>query len=96
MVVSVLDRLKATSTVDIARPRKTKRNDPPPTKRQCKGAVSSDPKGVSPQQRVREFKNESLTVSHGNLFCTACCERLRLKHSIIKNHVQSTKQQKSQ
>ena len=55
--------------------------------------MSSDPKGVSPQQRVREFTNESLTVSHGHLFCTACRERLS---SIIKNHVQSSKHQKSQ
>ena len=73
-VVSLLDRLKAPSAADISRPRKTKKNEPPHGKRQCKGAVSSDPKGVSPQQRVREFGNESLTVSHGHLFCSACRE----------------------
>ena len=77
-VVSLLDRLKSASAADIARPRKTKRNEPPRGKRKCKGAVSSDPKGVSPQQRVREFTNESFTVSHGHLFCTACRERLSL------------------
>ena len=50
---------------------------------------------MSPQQRVREFTNESFTVSHGHLFCTACRERLSLKRSILKNHVQSAKHQKS-
>ena len=57
-VVSLLDRLKSATAADIARPRKRKRNDPPRGKRRCKGAVSSDPKGVTPQQRVREFTNE--------------------------------------
>ena len=95
-VVSLLDRLKSVSVTDIARPQKIKTNEPPHGKRQCKGAVSSDPKGVSPQQRVREFTNASITVSHGHLFCTACRERLSLKRSIIKNHVQSSKHQKSQ
>ena len=94
-VVSLLDRLKAPSAADISRPRKTKKNEPPHGKRQCKGAVSSDPKGVSPQQRVREFGNESLTVSHGHLFCSACREQLSLKRSIIKNHIQSSKHHKS-
>ena len=95
-VASLLDRLKSATAADIARPRKTKRNDPPRGKRRCKGAVSSDPKGVTPQQRVREFTNESLTVSQVHLFCTACRERLSIKRSIIKNHVQSTKHKKSQ
>ena len=93
-VVSLLDGLKSASAADIARLRKTKRNEccqPPRGKRQCKGAVSSDPKGVSPQQHVREFTTESLTVSHGHLFCTMCRERLSLKCSIIRNHVQSSK-----
>ena len=50
---------------------------------------------MTPQQRVREFTNESLTVSQGHLFCTACRERLSLKRSIIKNHVQCTKHKKA-
>ena len=52
-VVSLLDRLKAPSVADISRPRKTKKNESPHRKRQCKGAVSSDPKGVSPAARKR-------------------------------------------
>ena len=95
-VASLLDWLKSATAADIARPRKTKRNDPPRGKRRCKGAVSSDPKGVTPQQRVREFTNESLTVSQVHLFCTVCRERLSIKRSIIKNHVHATKHKKSQ
>ena len=95
-VVSLLDRLKSASAVGIARSRKTKMNEPPHGKRQFKGAVSSDPKGVSPQHCVREFTNESFTDLHGHLFCTACRKRLSLKRSILKNHVQSAKHQKSQ
>lgn len=34
-------------------------------------------------------------MSHGHLFCSACREQLSLKRSIIKNHIQSSKHQKS-
>ena len=54
----------------------------------------SDPKGVSPSQRVREFENESLTVSQGHVFCSACREQLSLKRSVVKNHTQSSKHRK--
>ena len=95
-VVSLLDRLKSPTSADIARPRKTKTNDPPRGRpRPCRGALSSDPKRVSPSQRVKEFENESLTVSRGNLFCSACREQLSLKRSIIKNHLSSSKHTKS-
>ena len=68
-VISLLDHLKSPTSADIARPRKTKTNDPPRGKpRPCRGALSSDPKGVSPSQRMKEFENESLTVSRGHLF----------------------------
>ena len=50
-----------------------------------------DPKGVSPNQRVKEFPTEPLTVSHGQLFCSACREQLSLKRSILKSHVESVK-----
>ena len=94
-VTSLLDRLKNPSQADIARLRKIKTNDPPPRgKRRCRGALASDPKGVSPAQRVKEFPVEPLTVSRGNLFCSACREQLSLKRSILKNHVESQKHQK--
>ena len=52
-VVSLLHRLKSPTAADISRARKTKKNDPPRCKRHCRGALSSDPKGISPSQRVR-------------------------------------------
>lgn len=49
-VTSLLGRLKNPSQADIARLRKIKTNDPPRGKRRCRGALVSDPKGVSPTQ----------------------------------------------
>lgn len=94
-VVTLLDRLKSPSAADIARCRKLKTNKPPLGKRKCRGGLSSDPKGVSPTQRVKEFAEENLTVSAGQLFCLACREELSLKRSIINNHVLSAKHQNS-
>ena len=48
-------------------------------------------KGVIPRKRVKEFPTEPFTVSHGQLFCSACREQLSLKRSILKNHVESLK-----
>ena len=55
------------------------------------GWRTADPITVTPAQRIREFPNESLKVSLGKLFCTACREELGLKRSIIHNHVKSAK-----
>ena len=55
----------------------------------CRGYC--DPNGVHPKQRISEFSGEELTVSAGKLFCRACCECVWLKHSIIFNHIKSTK-----
>ena len=92
---SLLDRLKNPTPADIARPRKIRKNQPPRGKRTCRGTLGSDPKGVSPSQRVREFPTEPSTVSHGQLFCSACREQLSLKRSILKNHVESVKHRNS-
>ena len=94
MVVSILDRLKSPTLSEISRSRKMKCN-PPTGKCKCRGRLPCDPKGVSASQRVQEFDNENLTISQGHLFCSACREQLSLKRSIIKNHVQSSKHQKS-
>lgn len=94
-VVSLLDRLKSPRPADISRTRKVQCNKPPTGKRACRGSLASDPKGVTPSQRVREFKNENLTVSRGHLFCLACREQLSTKRSIIHNHIQSGKHCKS-
>ena len=95
-VVSLLDRLKSPTSADIARRRKTKTNDPPLGKRPCRRALTSDPKGVTPSQRVKEFENKSLTVLRGQLFCSECREQHSLKRSIINNHIRSSKHGKSQ
>ena len=60
-VVSLLHRLK--SPMAVSRARKTKKNDPPRCKYHCRGALSSDPKGISPSQWAREFEKESFVVS---------------------------------
>ena len=52
---------------------------------------SHDSKSIQPEQRVREFPNECLTVSAKKLFCTACREEVALKRSIISSHVGSSK-----
>ena len=53
------------------------------------------PKSVTPTSRVREFPGEYLTVSDGNLFCSACREPVSLKKSIIKLHLDSQKYKNS-
>ena len=66
-VVSLLDRLRSLTSAEIARKRKTKANPQPKGKRRCKGTLTSDPKGVPPSQRVREFSEEPFSVSNGLL-----------------------------
>ena len=94
-VVSLLDQLKSPTPADIARSRKVRTNNPPRGKRPCRGALGSDPKGVSPSQRVKEFTTEPFTISNGHLFCSACREQLSFKRSILKNHVCSMKHRNS-
>ena len=88
---SLLDVLKAPTLVEIARKRAVRVNLPPSGKRQCRGASTSDPKGVDPLQRIKCFTNEPLTVSGGQLFCLACREVLGLKMSTLSNHIRSNK-----
>ena len=96
-VVSLLDRLRSPTSAEIARKRKIKANPPPKGKRRCKGTLTSDPKGVTPNQRVRELSEEPFSISNGHLFCSGCREQLSLKRSIINHHniIQSTKHKKS-
>ena len=94
-VGSILDRLKAAAPSELSRKRKVGTNPPPKGKRMCRGhgGTASEPKGVSPSQRVKENPDEALTLSNGKLFCSACREELSLKSSSIKSHVKSTKHQ---
>ena len=57
--------------------------------------TKSEPKSVSPKERVREFKDEALVVSCGKPFCSACHEQVSLKKSVIKLHVDSQKHKNS-
>ena len=52
---------------------------------------SSEPKNVTPQQRVRQFPDEKLIVSNRKLFCRACREEVSLRSSSIRNHLKSEK-----
>ena len=90
-VVSLLDRLKAPQRSELSRKRTVDRNPPPKGKRRARGPHTSDPKSVSPAQRIPEFSDEQLTVSNGKLFCKACREELSLKKIVVANHVQSKK-----
>ena len=56
---------------------------------QTKG--KSEPTSISPQERLKDFEDEPLTVSCGKLFCSACREPISLKKSVIKLHVDSSK-----
>ena len=77
---SILERLRAPQRSDLARKRKVATN-PPRGKQRSRGssAISSDPKGVRPEQRIKDYPGETFIVSCGNPFCRACRERLCLK-----------------
>ena len=68
-------------------------NPPPKGKRRAHREGSSEPKTVSPRERVREFPDECLTVTGkgvGKLFCNVGCEELSLQRSIVANHIGPT------
>ena len=94
-VTSVLTRLKSPTEADITRKRKTKTNPPPIGKHRSQGKSASDPKGIEPSKRVKEFPTEQLKVSGGKLFCSACREELGLKSSTVQNHIRSQKHENS-
>ena len=56
---------------------------------------SSEPKGITLQQRVKQFPNENLVVSCKKLFCEACKEEVSLKCSSVRNHIKSDKHKSS-
>ena len=65
---------------DLARDRKTLCNPPVGKRRRTTVVITkSEPKSVSPQERVREFKDEALIVSCGKLFCSAWREQVSLR-----------------
>ena len=52
---------------------------------------NSDPKNMSPRDRIEEFLGENLCPRGGKLFCHGCKEILSSKKSILKNHLASKK-----
>ena len=67
--ISILEALKVS---DLTRKRKVDCNPLPKGKRRAHGEGSSEPKTVSPRERVREFPDECLTVTGKGarkLFC---------------------------
>ena len=65
--------------------------NPPLGTKRGKGSSSSDPKSVSPSDRVKQYPDQQLTVSAGKLFCCACREALSLKKSVVNAHISSAK-----
>ena len=91
-VLSLLDKLRSPVPSVLARKRKVPTNPPPVGQKRSKGGSACTVlKSVSPQDRVREFADDSLCVSAGKLFCRACREELSVKKSVVKNHGESMK-----
>ena len=90
---NLLSKLRCPRTSELTRKRKVVRNYPPGKRRSSTSSVrgASDPKSVTPSQRVTEFPNENLSVSNGKLFCLACREEIALKRSVVSYHIKSAK-----
>ena len=86
----LLSRLKQEPVSSLNRKRKVAHNLPHDGKRRKPPCYSSEPKRVTPAQRLREFPDQKLVVSAGKLFCTACKEDVALK-SNIELHIKSDK-----
>ena len=74
----------------LARKRKIQTN-PPVGKKRSRGKTNSDPKKVSPADRIKLFPDEHFSVSVGKLFCLACREVLSTKKSVLGLHIKSVK-----
>ena len=60
--LSTLDVLRPPTRSELTRKRKVDSNPPPKGKRRARGEGSTEPKTVSPRQRIDEFPDERLTV----------------------------------
>ena len=65
--VSLLSVLKAPNMSELSRKRKVTKN-PPTGKRRARSSCPSNPKGIKPQQRVKEYPTEPFIVSSSKLF----------------------------
>ena len=94
---SLLSRLRPPTSSEPSRKRVIDRN-PPKGKKRTKGpSRQSEPKSITPEQRLKDarYANEGLTVSNKKLFCRACREELSVKTSVINNHIKSAKHKSS-
>ena len=66
-VNSLLFRLHRPTSSELFWKRKVDRNPPPKGKKHSRGVSASDPKSVTPSQRVKQYTGENLTVSNKKL-----------------------------
>ena len=79
---SLLHRLRCPTRLELSRKGKIEKpcTSTGKAKQHKAGAANpTDPKGISPSIRVKEFPGECLRVRNGKLFCVACREELALK-----------------
>ena len=78
----------STSTTSSALPRAliSRERVPKSNTGKYKERGNSDPKNMSPRDRIEEFPGENLCLRGGKLFCNGCKEILSSKRSFLKNH----------
>lgn len=81
-VTSILNVLRVMNPSFLARRCKLTCN-PPTGVKHCH-VSTTDPKNVTPLDRVKQYLGEQLIGSAGKLFCSACREELSSKKSVIK------------
>ena len=88
---SLMDSLRTPTASELSRKRKIDCNKPPKGKKRSRGTCSSDPKFITPEQRVKQHPKECFSVSNKKLFCLACREELSVKSSMVIGHIKSVK-----
>ena len=82
---SLMDSLRTPTASELSRKRKIDCNKPPKGKKRSRGTCSSDPKFITPEQRVKQHPKGCFSVSNKKLFCLACREELSVKSSVVAN-----------
>ena len=95
-VRSILDVLKCPQASTLGRKQAFRSNPPPVGAKKSKGIpLKSDPKSVSPSDRIKDFPDECLKVNFNKqLFCNACREVLSCKKSLLQTHIKTSKHEK--
>ena len=88
---SLMDSLRTPTASELSRKWKIDCNKPPKGKKRSRGTCSSDPKFITPEQRVKQHPKECFSVSNKKLFCLACREELSVKSSMVIGHIKSVK-----